>query len=181
MRLIRKIESPIESGSGSDIDDSMSSSVRSLQSSTGAETTLVVSPNLSMSWRANMVLAGAIAIICLGTGLLWAWLGFWVVLPFAGAEVIFVTLCLYLTVRKLTVKEVITISSDEIRVEWGRTGPVQSIKLPRHWTKLIYRCSDSPMEVGELTVRAYGKSYALGSALGRQEKHQLYTELNKLI
>lgn len=128
-----------------------------------------------------MVLAGIIAVICLGTAMVWAWFGFWVVLPFAGAEVIFVTACLYLTVRKLTVKEVITITSDEVRVEWGRTGPLQSIKLPRHWTKLIYRCSDSPMEVGELMVRAYGKSYALGSALGRQEKKELYTELNKLI
>ena len=179
--MIRKIESSVERAQGSDSTDPANSSAEDLQSAAGATTTLVVSPNQSMSWRANLVLAGLIAVVCLGTALVWAWFGFWVVLPFAGAEVIFVTVCLYLTVRKLSVKEVITITSDEIRVEWGRTGPLQTIKLPRHWTRLIYRCSDSPMEVGELMVSAYGKSYALGSALGRQEKRELYAELNKLI
>jgi len=149
--------------------------------SAGPATTFVVSPNLSMSWRANMYLAGAVAVVCLGTAIVWAFFGFWVVLPFAGAEVIFVTWCLHTTVRKLSVKEVITISENEIKVEWGRTGPQQSVKLPRHWTRLAYSCSENPFEVGDLMVCAYGKSYALGSSLGRSEKHELFTELNKLI
>lgn len=152
-----------------------------INESASTATTFVVSPNLSMSWRANMYLAGAVAFVCLGTAIVWAFFGFWVVLPFAGAEVVFVTWCLHTTVKKLTIKEVITISENEIRVEWGRTGPQQSVKLPRHWTRLAYSCSDNPFEVGDLMVSAYGKSYALGSSLGRSEKHQLFTELNKLI
>lgn len=152
-----------------------------INESASTATTFVVSPNLSMSWRANMYLAGAVAFVCLGTAIVWAYFGFWVVLPFAGAEVVFVTWCLHATVKKLTIKEVITISENEIRVEWGRTGPQQSVKLPRHWTRLAYSCSENPFEVGDLMLSAYGKSYALGSSLGRSEKHELFTELNKLI
>ena len=173
-------------GSGernSDIDDGLqaASAGSGENESAGRATTFVVSPNLSMSWRANMYLAGAVAVVCLGTAIVWAFFGFWVVLPFAGAEVIFVTWCLHTTVRKLSVKEVITISENEIKVEWGRTGPQQSVKLPRHWTRLAYSCSENPFEVGDLMVCAYGKSYALGSSLGRSEKRELFTELNKLI
>jgi len=144
-------------------------------------TTLVVSPNLSMSWRANLLLVAAIAFVCLGTGLVWAYFGLWLVLPFAGLEVLFVTWCLYLTVRKLTVQEVITVGQEEIKLEWGRDGPQRSVTLPRYWSKLHYECKESPFEVGSLTVGAHGKHYLLGQSLGRDEKRELYNELHSLI
>lgn len=144
-------------------------------------TTLVVSPNLSMSWRANLLLVGAIAVVCIGSGLVWAYFGLWMVLPFAGLEVLFVTACLYLTVRKLSVKEVITIGTEEIRLEWGMYEPQRSVTLPRHWSKLDYQCDDNPFEVGSLTVGAHGKHYPLGLGLGRDEKHTLYRELHQLL
>lgn len=144
-------------------------------------TTLVVSPNLSMSWRANLLLVAAIAVVCIGSALVWAYLGFWMVLPFAGLEVLFVTICLYLTVRKLSIKEVITIGSEEIRLEWGMYEPQRSVTLPRHWSRLDYQCDDSPFEVGSLTVGAHGKHYPLGLGLGKDEKRTLYRELHQLL
>lgn len=103
------------------------------------------------------------------------------VLPFAGAEVLFVTWCLYLTVRKLSVQEVITVNDDEIKVEWGTETPEKTISLPRHWSKLDYQTSDNPFEVGSLCVQAYGKRYSLGKGLGKDEKRCLYTQLKSLI
>lgn len=144
-------------------------------------TMLVVSPNLSMSWKANLILAGVLAFICLGLAMIWAWFGLWLVLPFAGAEVLFVTWCLYLTVRKLSVKEVITICDNEITLEWGMKGPERKVSLPRHWSRLVYHGTESPFEVGSLTLCAYGKEYVLGNSLGRDEKRELYRELNQLI
>ena len=144
-------------------------------------TMLVVSPNLSMSWRANLLLVAAIAVVCFGSALVWAYFGFWMVLPFAGLEVLFVTICLYLTVRKLSIKEVITIGSEEIRLEWGMYEPQRSVTLPRHWSRLDYQCDDNPFEVGSLTVGAHGKHYPLGLGLGKDEKRTLYLELHQLL
>ncbi len=144
-------------------------------------TTLVVSPNLSMSWRANLMLVAAIAFVCVGSALVWAYFGLWMVLPFAGLEVLFVTACLYVTVRKLSVKEVITVGSEEIRLEWGLYEPQRSVTLPRHWSTLDYQCDDNPFEVGSLTVGAHGKHYPLGLSLGRDEKRILYRELHQLL
>ena len=144
-------------------------------------TMLVVSPNLSMSWKANLILAGLLAFVCLGLASIWAWSGLWLVLPFAGAEVLFVTWCLYLTVRRMSVKEVITVFEDEITLEWGMKEPERSVSLPRHWSKLDYHGTESPFEVGSLTLSAYGKEYVLGKSLGRDEKRELYRELDQLI
>ncbi len=128
-----------------------------------------------------MLLAGSFAVICLGSAVVYALFGFWMVLPFAGAEVIFVTACLYWTVRKLSVKEVITIGDDDIKLEWGLRGPERSVKLPRYWSSLDFDQPDSPFEVGSLCLQAHGKRYALGLGLGREEKKDLYKELKQLI
>lgn len=144
-------------------------------------TMLVVSPNLSMSWKANLILAGLLAFVCLGLASIWAWFGLWLVLPFAGAEVLFVTWCLYLTVRRMSVKEVITVCEDEITLEWGMKEPERTVSLPRHWSRLDYHGTESPFEVGSLTLSAYGKEYVLGKSLGRDEKRELYRELDQLI
>ena len=197
--MIRKFETPVGedqretgesyfSGNPSTAQANVSSEIPTEQSDKvrAAEkpatiTTLVVSPNLSMSWRANLLLVAGIAFICIGTGIVWAYFGLWLVLPFAGLEVLFVTVCLYLTVRKLSRKEVITIDANEIKLEWGLYEPQQSVTLPRHWSKLEYQCDDSPFEVGSLTLGAHGKYYPLGLSLGRDEKRSLYRQLYQLL
>jgi len=137
----------------------------------------VVQGNQSMSWKANVYLAGAISVVVMFIALVLAFQGLWLVLPFAGAEAIFVFFCLYLTVKRLAQKEVITVDDDGIKLEWGETQPDKQVALPRQWTRLKYECSENPMEVGELVVTAYGRHYALGKALGREEKRNLYKRL----
>jgi len=149
--LIRKFETSKPALEHPGADASTETTALNAQESAGAAmdktrpaTMLVVSPNLSMSWKANLVLAGAFAFVCLGLGLIWAWFGLWLVLPFAGAEVLFVTWCLYLTVRRLSVKEVITVCDNEITLEWGMKEPERKVSLPRHWSRLVYHGTESP-------------------------------------
>lgn len=130
-----------------------------------------------MSWKANLWLAGALGVVLMGIALALASQGFWLVIPFAGAEAVLVLYCLYLTVKRLARKEVITVSSDAVKLEWGESVPEQQIDLPRHWTQLKYHCPDSEFEVGVLEVAAHGRRYALGRALGRSEKRTLYNKL----
>jgi len=137
----------------------------------------VVQGNQSMSWRANLYLAGALGFVIMGIALAIASQGLWLVIPFAGAEVILVVVCLYLTVKRLARKEVITVNDDAVTLEWGETQAELEVALPRQWSRLRYDCPDSPFEVGELQVHAHGRYYALGRALGRDEKRTLYNKL----
>jgi len=126
-----------------------------------------------------MMIAGAIAVICFSIALVFAWFGLWLVIPFAGLEVIFVTACLYWTVRRLSRKEVITVEEQVITLEWGYNQPDERVSLPRHWSHLRYSQPESPFDVGDLSLSAYGKHYPLGACLGREEKRQLYRELRQ--
>lgn len=137
----------------------------------------VVQGNQSMSWKANLWLAGALGAIVMGIALAMASQGLWMVIPFAGLEALFVLYCLYLTVKRLARKEVITVADDAVKLEWGENQPDKQVALPRHWSRLKYHRPNSEFEVGELEVAAHGRRYALGRALGREEKRTLYNKL----
>ena len=98
----------------------------------------VVKGNVSMSWRGNVYLAlsvGAVGGLC-GLGL--ALQGYWLVLPFAGLEALVVWCALRVVWRRLERREVITISDQSIRVEWGRNEAEHSIEFNRHWARLTF-------------------------------------------
>lgn len=134
-----------------------------------------------MSWRANLWLAASLGVVCLGIALVMATHGFWMILPFAGIEVLFIVFCLHRTLKRLSHQEVITVDDDAIRLEWGYKQPDTVVNLPRQWSRLRYACSDSPFEVGELSLAAYGRRYWLGRSLGRSEKKTLYRELKAVL
>ena len=142
---------------------------------------VLVQANLSMSWHANLVLAGCIAVVCFGIAITLAFMGFWMVLPFAGLEVIFVTCCLYWTVRRLSRKEIITVKEEEIMLEWGYNQPDEQISLPRHWSRLVYKAPASIFDVGSLFLQSHGKRHLIGESLGREEKKELYELLQGLL
>lgn len=152
-----------------------------IQRSNARETRLVVKANQSMSWRANVYLGASLGIICMGVALAMASYGLWMVIPFAGAEVVLIFTCLYLTLKRLSRKEVITVNDDAIKLEWGYNTPDISVDLPRRWSRLSYRCKESLFEVGDLSVSAHGKTYPLGLSLNRDEKKTLYTELKTVM
>lgn len=124
-----------------------------------------------------MYLAASLGVICMGVAIAMATYGLWMVIPFAGAEIILIVVCLYLTLKRLSRKEVITVDNDAIRLEWGYNTPDITVDLPRRWSRISYRCSDNLFEVGDLSVSAHGKRYSLGRCLNRDEKKTLYVEL----
>lgn len=148
-----------------------------VQDKQGCTTRLIVTANRSMSWKANLYLAASLGAISMGMAIAMATFGLWMVIPFAGLETIFIVVCLYLTLKRLSRQEVITIDSEAIKVEWGYRQPEVTVNLPRRWSRLSYYCKDSVFETGELSVSAHGKRYVLGQCLNKQEKKALYGEL----
>jgi len=152
-----------------------------VQNSVNRTTRLIVQANQSMSWKANMWLAASLGVVCLGIAVAMAAFGFWMIIPFAGAEVIFIVVCLHWTLHRLSRKEVITVNDDAVRLEWGYKQPDRSVDLPRRWARLKYDSPESEFEVGHLSLGAHGKYYALGESLGKAEKKTLFTELNSAL
>ena len=132
-----------------------------------------------MGWRENLILVGTVGLISLGLAGGMAAMGYWLVLPFAGLELIALTFCLHKTLVRLEQQEVITIGKDTITVEWGARQPQRSVQAPRHWSRLSFRSPDNPFDVGLLALLVHNKAYRLGTALGKVEKQQLFSELKE--
>lgn len=148
-----------------------------IQDQNGSTTRLIVTANQSMSWKANLYLAASLGFVCMGVAIAMATFGLWMVIPFAGLEVVFIVVCLYLTLKRLSRQEVITVDNEAIKLEWGYNHPDVVVNLPRRWSRLSYQCTDSVFEVGELSVAAHGQRYSLGKCLNKEEKKALYGEL----
>lgn len=112
----------------------------------------------------------------------WYWLGVWtgcygcwMVLPFAGLE--FLAWCYYQIQIRLEHQEVITIEQEIVTIERGVRSPSISRALPKNGSRLSYRTSTNPFEVGVLSLLVHDRYYRLGQALGKEEKQQLFQVL----
>ncbi len=102
---------------------------------------ILVRGNRSMGWYENMILVVSIGFISLGSAVVLAVMGFWLVLPFAGLEFLLLVFCFYKTLMYLEQLEVITIDQELITIERGVHSPHISITIPRHWSRLSFKNS----------------------------------------
>ena len=123
---------------------------------------ILLQPNQAASWRTNQIfllLIGTLSALIAGG---FALLGAWLILPFAGVEILLlVTLLWYVnTVRSR--REVVHFSDSEVVVEKGRNLPDIKWKCTRPWCRfslykshpwyperLKLRCHNREIEIGE--------------------------------
>ncbi len=144
----------------------------------GDTAVLEVCGNRSMSWRANLWLLASLALIALVISVLFALMGLWLVLPFAGAELLAVAVGLYKTSHKLSWREIIRIERHHVCVEAGRRYPECRLQIPRAWCRLRFLQKESPFDVGQLALLHHARAVPLGALLGRDEKQVLYRYLH---
>lgn len=141
------------------------------------EVRIIITGNRSMGWYENILLVLSIGVISMGSAVKLAVLGYWLVLTFAGLEFLLLIGCIHKALVRLEQQEVITIEQELITIERGVRSPSVSIAVPRHWSRLSYRKSTSPFEVGRLSLLVHDKSYRLGQALGKEEIQKLFRVL----
>ncbi|MGV6806990.1 MAG: DUF2244 domain-containing protein [bacterium] len=83
---------------------------------------IVLTPNRSASWRQTRACLLVIGIFSLFIATIWAMLGIWMILPFAGLEVGLLSFLVYRVSLKTHQKEVLTIDAQHILLERGRLG-----------------------------------------------------------
>src|SRR5690606_877640 len=96
----RGVEAPDDGGSAAVIDCQFDAST--------AGGGIVLRPNRSWTWRANLCLAGTLLAVSGTIGVILAAQGLWTVLPFAMLQGAGVLACLYYCVRRTHVQEVLT-------------------------------------------------------------------------
>lgn len=142
---------------------------------------IVVRPNRSLTRRQLQLVFLVIAGICLSIASVFAVLGMWPVLPFAGAEVIAVGIGFYLSAVSGRETEVVSVNSDEVAVEKGRNRLTQRWVTQRAWAQIRLLPPRIRWYPTRLVIRSHGKEVELGAFLNEDERRQLAGTLRDVI
>lgn len=151
------------------------------QPAEGVYKRLVIQPNASLAIGWALVFWGWMSLVSFTIAGLFAWRGFWMILPFAGLEMVALALGLYWSMRNNVYREVISVVGDRVVVEAGRHVPEQRWEFLKTWAQVqlepgIYRNSPT-----RLSVRSHGRVCVLGRCLSDEEREQVAVRLRNWI
>jgi uncharacterized membrane protein len=139
-----------------------------------------LAPHCSLSTRGALVFFGSVCFATFGIAGVATALGYWPVLPFAGAEMALLGWALRSNMQRRFERESIDVTETEIVVEYARGNP-QRVVFPRHWARVKIRRPKSPLHRGQLVIESHGRVHEVGKFLTEEERRQLAAELRRLV
>ena len=139
----------------------------------------IIRPNCSLTWRGTMLFYGGVSVVAMTIAIMFALKGIWLILPFAGIELIALGACLYITSCKASECEVVHIQQDIVRVERGRFRPHHQVEFLRAWARVDLKTHQQAWYPSRLTIRSMGKEVEIGARLNEEERLQLARELRQ--
>jgi uncharacterized membrane protein len=139
----------------------------------------VIMPNRSLSWRGNLIFFLIMVAISFGIASAFAVLGYWVVLPFAGLEMVVLGAALYLCAMRSSRCEVISLGNDAVEVVIGRHKPEHSHTFNRHWMRVVLTPPRARGHPSRLLLCSHGRELEIGACLNNEERQQLAKALEK--
>ena len=153
----------------------------SLDNTEDGKSGFIVMPNRAMPWRHQVIAFSIIAAFSLGVAIGFFMQGLTLVLPFAGLELTALGAALYVSAWRGGKREVISITSDKVKVETGRDAPEQEFIFERSWVQVVLEKSWSSWYPSRLLLRSHGKQIEVGGFLNEEERQGLAIALRQAI
>ncbi len=142
--------------------------------------TIILRPNHSWSWRANVLFLSILMCVSMTIAFGFLFVGAWVILPFSILEMTVVALCIRYCVKQCRRQEVITISDYEVKIEQGITGPSHVQTFMKLWATWLVQKPRHPWDPVSLVIRSHGQELEVGSFLNQRDKSNLVSQLKKV-
>ena len=136
---------------------------------------------MSLSWDNCKILIYAVASFGLLIGLMGLVLGYPLILPFCGIEVLAFATAFYFVQLKGKIREIIKFDGDMIIVKQYLRGKTLSIKANKRWVLVQLQRPTTPLEVLKLYISYSGKTIELGSFLNESEKSRFANLLKRAL
>jgi len=133
----------------------------------------VVRPNCALSWRMTKLVLLFFTACFVALGIYFAALGAWLVLPFAGLELVVLMAGFYLSALAGHTREVIEVEGPVLRVLRGGRRIEEVASLPANWTRVELRHDPRGWYPSCLLLRCHGRGLEVGSHLVEAEREEL--------
>ena len=136
--------------------------------------TLTARRNNSLSSSHRLAAFGFIALVSLTIACAFACLGAWLILPFAGLELLVLGWAFRFSERHARDYERLTINSDIVEVEVAEVGRVQRFQFNRWWAQVM--CEPDGRR---LALRSHGRQIEFGRHLTSDQRRLVAVVLKK--
>lgn len=137
----------------------------------------VARPNRSLSLRGMIVAFACLAVLPLAVAFACSLAGAWMVLPFAGLELLGVAYAFYLIHRHAEDYESITITGDRLAIEQRIHDKISQVAFHRCWAQVVLR--EGPGGERRLWLRSHGKAVEIGRHINNEQRQQLARQLQQ--
>jgi uncharacterized membrane protein len=141
----------------------------------------VIRPNRSLSDRGALVFYSGISAVTLLVAAWFVSLGLWVVLPFAGLELLALGIALYLCLVRSTQCEVVSVRGDTVEVCKGRRSLQESRAFHRGWVQVTLEAPLHRWYPSRLILGSHGRKVEVGVFLTQEERVALAGALQRVI
>jgi uncharacterized membrane protein len=121
--------------------------------------------NNSLSSSDRSLAYGLIALVSFSIAVAFACLGAWLILPFAGLELLVLAWAYRYMERHAGDYERLTIEDDVVQVEIADVNRVRRVRFNRWWAQVV--CAD---DGGQLALRSHGRQIEFGRFLTKDER-----------
>ena len=130
--------------------------------------------NNSLSSTRRFLVFVFIFVVSVGIASAFAYFGAWLILPFAGLEMLVLYLAFRYVERHAADYELIEIDGDQVKIEWFEGGNTRSETLSRHWARVVVDRGGS-----RLALRSHGRELEIGSGMSDAQRLELAQALER--
>jgi len=145
-----------------------------------AAPTFDLAPHCSLSVHGALLFFASVCFTTFGVAAVATWMGYWPVLPFAGAEMALLGWALKTNMARRFEREHIEVTEREVIIEFAKGTP-RRVVFPRHWAQVKIRRPKSPLHRGQLVIESHGRAREVGKFLTEEERRLLAADLRRLI
>ena len=142
---------------------------------------IILQPNHSWTWRANLYFLATLFVVSIAISIGFLVLGYWLILPFAGLEMLALSAAIYYCVRKTHRQEVLRFSRDEVVIETGVNKIEEEHRFQRFFTRVLVEGPRGAQRTQRIALAEREKNIEVGEFLGDEEKKTLVRELRQMI
>ncbi|BFT29816.1 hypothetical protein D210916BOD24_09920 [Alteromonas sp. D210916BOD_24] len=141
-----------------------------------SDTTLYLTPNRSASWQQTKYLMLGFAIVVFTIAVAWSVVGAWVILPFAGVEVIALAITMYFVSRSTYQWEQVTLTPYTVVITNSRGT---NLRIARPDTYLFFIEDTSNRKMPRLIFKSSNVNAEVGAFLNNSDKCLLLKHLDE--
>ena len=139
----------------------------------------LIRPNRSLPWRGVVRFYIGMVMVSFGIAIAFALKGAWLILPFAGLEMLVLGAALYVVARRGCCWQVVSIHGDHIEVVDHDSKSKRQQTFIRAWAQVKLEQARINGYPSRLTIRSHGRAIEIGGYLADEEKQQLALELRQ--